>query len=227
VISPPNIQIPTRPIAPGTYWIGAGADDKFADASERPRRAVKLTCPLAFAVFPVTESEFAAFRDFGPLSDLPVVHVSWEDATAYAQWLAARTGLPWRLPTEAEWEIACRAGSHTIFAPGNTLTTSQANFLYDESGNRIGLGHRTPRGTYPPNAFGLEDMHGNVCEWCADPWLTPSSQNPPSAPDRVIRGGAWDHLPRLLRSSWRDHAPPSTRRDNLGFRLVHTLTPSP
>jgi formylglycine-generating enzyme required for sulfatase activity len=163
--------------------------------------------------------------------ELPVVDVSWTDAQAFCAWLAAETRNPWRLPSEAEWEIACRAGTDTPFSTGWGLSIEEANFLYDEEGERIGPGRRTAMRSYPANPWGLRDMHGNVCEWCADAWH-PSHERAASdgSPrigafdaDRVIRGGAWDLLPRLLRSSWRDGLPPQTRRDNLGFRLAVTL----
>ncbi|MDB6073602.1 MAG: hypothetical protein JWO89_1242, partial [Verrucomicrobiaceae bacterium] len=120
---------------------------------------------------------------------------------------------------EVEWEYACRAGSATIFAFGEALESPQANYLYDEHGFKVGPGSRTLPRSYPPNAFGLEDMHGNVCEWVADAWR-PSYVASPEDSLRVIRGGAWDYMPRLLRSAWRDSAPPKTMRDNLGFRVA-------
>jgi formylglycine-generating enzyme required for sulfatase activity len=146
--------------------------------------------------------------------------------------LTLATGIPFRLPSEAEWEYACRAGSSTVFPDGGNLAPDQANYLYDESGETIGPGALTPRGVYPPNAFGLRDMLGNVCEWTADVWHpdfhgAPTDGSPRfdgETPDRrVIRGGAWDHLPRVLRASWRDWAPESARWDNLGFRIAFTL----
>jgi formylglycine-generating enzyme required for sulfatase activity len=123
---------------------------------------------------------------------------------------------------QAEWEYCCRAGTTTIFAAGDVLEPAHANYLYDEHGLKIGPGTRTPPGTYPANAFGLEDMHGNVCEWTADAWR-PAYDGPPDDRHRTIRGGAWDYMPRLLRSAWRDFAAPGTMRDNLGFRIACDL----
>lgn len=200
-------MIAMREIPPGSYEIGAGEDDKFALDCERPRRRVRIPGGTLLGVFPVTE------REMGGSSDLPALGVSWLDAGAFCKRLSEETGRLFRLPYEAEWEVACRAGTTTPFWTGTTLPQSAANYLYDESGNRIGPGHRTPRGTYPANPFGFQDMTGNVLEWCADPWSAASA-------DRVLRGGAWDLLPRLLRSSWRDAAPPATRRDNIGFRIA-------
>jgi formylglycine-generating enzyme required for sulfatase activity len=140
----------------------------------------------------------------------------------YAAWLREQTGQPFRLLTEAEWEYCCRASTMTIFGTGDDIDPSQANYLYDEHGFKVGPGHRTPKGTYAPNAFGLEDMHGNVCEWVADVWR-PTHDAILCDGLRVIRGGAWDYMPRLLRSAWRDFASPETRRDNLGFRIACDL----
>jgi formylglycine-generating enzyme required for sulfatase activity len=108
------------------------------------------------------------------------------------------------------------------------MTPAAANFLLDENGTRIGLGHRTAVGSYPPNQFGLCDLHGNVCEWVEDTWH-PNYHGAPAdgtawigpGDDRhVVRGGAWDYLPRLLRSAWRDWRPADYRADNLGFRVA-------
>jgi len=219
-------------IPAGTCVIGESEADKFALDTERPAHVVRIAKPFRMAAFPVTVAEFREYasnlRDQGS-DELPVVNIDWHEAAGYCAWLASETGEPVRLPSEAEWEYACRAGTRTPFHTGWEITVAQANFLYDEVGHRIGLGRRTPSGTYAPNAYGLESMHGNVCEWCADVW------NPDynGAPDdgsartakgcdglRVIRGGGWDYLPRLLRSSWRDALSENSRRDNVGFRIA-------
>jgi len=189
---------------------------------------------VAIACDPVTELDYAPFAPghVEKPADLPVVNVSWHDANAFCAWLGERTGQVWRLPSEAEWEIACRGGTDTPFSTGGTLPPKAANYLYNESGERVGPGRRTAVGSYAPNAWGLHDMHGNVAEWCADAWR-PSYEGSaadgspcPGLPDstRVIRGGAWDLLPRLLRSACRDALPPDTRRDNVGFRVALTLS---
>lgn len=199
--------------------MGGREDDKFASAIELPRREVAVA-DFLLGRFPVTEAQWAAFRGTASDSVLPVAGISWYEAGEYADWFAMKTGLPCRLPTEAEWEYACRGGSGTIFPGGNDLSPAEANFLYDESGQPVGVGRRLPVGSFAPNAFGLHDMTGNVCEWTADPWRSLSGTDPDK---RTIRGGAWDHLPRLLRCSWRDWAPVDARFDNLGFRLAASL----
>jgi formylglycine-generating enzyme required for sulfatase activity len=218
----------------GTYEVGTRGQDRFASATERPLFGMSLPKPVAVACDPVTEREYATFapNHVEKPADLPVVNVSWPDANAYCAWLGAKTGYVWRLPSEAEWETACRAGTNSPYSTGDSLPLESANYLYNESGERVGLSNRTSPGKYPPNAWGLHDMHGNVAEWCADAWHpsldgaasdgSPRDGSPGSL--RVIRGGSWDLLPRLLRSSNRDALPPDTRRDNVGFRVALTLS---
>jgi formylglycine-generating enzyme required for sulfatase activity len=194
--------------------------------------------PFALARFPVTVAEFRAScpkHAADGETELPVVNVDWHDARAYCDWLSDTTGHNYRLPSEAEWEYACRAGSEGLFAFGPEIHSSQANFLYSESGERIGPGGRTPCGAHPANAFGFYDMHGNVCEWVEDMWHpnyvgAPADglpwQTAPSPTLRVIRGGAWDYLPRLLRSAWRDGLGETKRRDNVGFRVATSDLPA-
>lgn len=217
------IEGPRLVIVPaGRFTMGTEGNDRFANSTERPVHEVVIARSFAVSDFPVTEAQWSLFKIGTVSSPLPVVRVSWTDATAYAAWLRERTRRGFRLLTEAEWEYVCRAGSQTIFATGDDIAPTQANYLYDEHGFKVGPGHRTPEGHYKPNAFGLEDMHGNVCEWVSDSWR-PDYTAAPDDRNRVIRGGAWDYMPRLLRSAWRDFAAPTTRRDNLGFRIACDL----
>jgi len=220
-------------IPPGWFTMGETPGDKFASQVERPAHEVSISPGLAFSMGPVTVGEYRRFR-LGYLpdeeADLPAVYISWVDAAEYCAWLSLKTGRPYRLPSESEWEFACRASSIAVFAFGDDLTPAMANYLYSENGTRIGHGRRTPAGTYPPNIFGLHDVHGNVCEWVADVWH-PDYNGAPAEGSvwngggdlRVLRGGAWDYLPRLLRCSHRDCLPRHCRRDNVGFRIAVTL----
>lgn len=225
----------TLVVPAGAFVMGAAAHDKFTTDTERPAHRVSLAHPFALAKHPVTVAEFRAFAPgHAPADDpaWPVVDVNWRDAQAYCAWLRRETGEIYRLPSEAEWEYACRAGTTGPFATGAEITADDANFLYDETGARVGPGHRVAVGSYPPNAFGLHDTHGNVCEWVADAWHPNYDGAPvdgrarpatPHTPRRVIRGGGWDHLPRLLRCAGRDALPETARRDNVGFRVARTL----
>jgi formylglycine-generating enzyme len=166
----------------------------------------------------------------------PVVHVSWNDAVAYCKALSAKTGKKYRLPTEAEWEYACRAGSRTPFNTGQNLTTGQSNY------NGNGPYNNNPKGVYrqntvavnsfAPNRFGLYNMHGNVWEWCSD-WYSETYYDEckaqgvvtnPTGPStrsyRVIRGGSWNNPAELCRSAYRDYYAPDDRNSIVGFRPV-------
>lgn len=222
-----SMQMRYLTIPAGVFRMGGSCEDKFVTAVELPAREVKVAA-FELAVHPVTIGQWNAVMEanFDGDPDLPKTGVSYHEATAFAAGAGAR------LPSEAEWEYACRAGSATVFPQGGNLGADDANFLYDECGEVVGCGRPSPVGSHPPNAFGLHDMTGNVCEWTADLWH-PNYRNSPCDGSawleggqpgrRVIRGGAWDHLPRLLRASWRDWATESSRWDNLGFRIARDI----
>jgi len=239
-----NLTAPARALAlaavpPGNYLMGGVGEDKFVSAVELPRHSVTIQNGFALGTTPVTRGQWLEIFDHLPSAcaprlpdSCPIVGISYADTQGYLHELSSRDGVSYRLPTEAEWEYACRAGGPTVFPNGPQLSSADANFLYDENGGPIGPGKTTPVACYPANAFGLFDMLGNVCEWTADLWH-PGFEGAPADGSawtaggktgcRTIRGGAWDHLPRVLRSSWRDWAPESARWDNLGFRIARTL----
>ncbi|MEO0444474.1 MAG: formylglycine-generating enzyme family protein [Verrucomicrobiota bacterium] len=202
-------------IPSGRFWMGAIAGDKYADDSERPRREVWFRDAFYLSVAPISEEQWLRIMGEGRATSLPKVMVNVSDAHRFCQSLRERTEREFRLPTEEEWEYACRADSEQLFSGSNEISLAQANYLYSEAGNRIGVGKRVPIRSYPANEFGLFDMHGNVSEWTSSSWKKSVATN-----ELVIRGGAWDYLPRLLRCSCRDSLPESTRRDNVGFRIV-------
>lgn len=226
-----SMALPEFMIIPeGEFLMGENNEDKFANDTERPRHPVKIHS-FQMARSPVTLGEYRRFcagHEAGLPDAWPATMVSWEDAMEYCAWLGGGT----RLPSEAEWEYAARAGSRTHYPWGDTLSPSDANYYYGEDGSKVGCGHRTPPGLFPANRFGLFDMMGNVCEWTQDAWHSNYREAPESASPwteggreemHVLRGGAWDYLPRLLRVSWRDHLPASTRRDNVGFRIARSI----
>ena len=216
MIPPPTIVVPG-----GDFFLGALPQDKFANTTELPRRRVEVAS-FAMGVHPVTNGAWAAFAPgHTGDSDLPVTHVSWHEAQEFLAWLSSETGDSGRLPTEIEWEYACRAGSKTLFPQGEDLTPADANFLFDESIERVGPGGVTPVGTYPPNRWGFHDLLGNVNEWTASPWAQTHETDASTVPGSfTIRGGSWDGLPRLLRPSWRDGMEAGARGDHLGFRVA-------
>ena len=220
-------------IPPGWFTMGENPGDPFAAEAERPAHEVSISAGLALSVAPVTVAELRRFRasfltDEDP--DLPAVYISWIDATEYCAWLSLKTGLPYRLPSESEWEFACRAGSIAAFTFGDELTPHLANYLHSANGAPASPGQRTAAGAYRRNAFGLHDVHGNVCEWIADAWH-PNYVGAPGQGSvwngggdlRVVRGGAWDHLPGQMRSSHRDCLARDSRRHNVGFRIAVSL----
>ena len=156
-----------------------------------------------------------------------MVNVSWNDAVAFCQWLSRKEGKAYRLPTEAEWEHACRAGTTTRWSFGNDETALAQYAWFD--GNSSRSSH--PVGQKGASAWGLHDTHGNVWEWCADwfgqdyyaksPGLDPAG--PDSGESRVLRGGSWRDWPIGARSAFRSVYDPATRDNNLGFRLARTL----
>jgi formylglycine-generating enzyme required for sulfatase activity len=164
----------------------------------------------------------------------PVINVSWDNATAYADWMAKQTGQAYRLPTEAEWEYAARAGTTTPFYFGETISTNQANYngnsIYGKGREGVYRQKTVEVGQFPPNAWGLYDMHGNVDQWtcslydddygggeqrCAEPGT--------SGPC-VVRGGSWLNVPRGVRGAARFGNPPRHRNYTLGFRLARTFS---
>ena len=156
----------------------------------------------------------------------PVINVSWWDAQEYLEWLSGQTGERYRLLSESEWEYVARAGTTTPYNTGDRISTAQAN--YNEF-----RGKTVVVGSYPPNAFGLHDVHGNVWEWTDDCWSesyrgAPSDGTAWAGGDcgrRVLRGGSWSNEARNLRSAYRFRNTTGNRFNYFGFRVARTLTP--
>jgi formylglycine-generating enzyme required for sulfatase activity len=162
----------------------------------------------------------------------PAINVSWDDAQAYCRWLAAVTGKPYRLPSEAEWECCCRAGTETPFWRGASISTEQANYAYGGGAKGEYRQRTVPVDSFEANLWGLYQVHGNVWEWCQDAWHGSYEAAPDDgsarlqdadASRRVLRGGSWFNDPRFLRSACRDWFTTDFRDYVVGFRVVRTL----
>jgi len=165
--------------------------------------------------------------------NLPVEHVSWNDCQEFVKKLREKDKKLYRLPSEAEWEYCCRAGTKTPFHFGETISTDQANcngdFTYGEGKKGVYRKKTTPVGTFPANAWGLHDMHGNVWQWCQG-WYgdypkddATDPQGPEKGQDRVLRGGSWIYGPEYCRSAFRGWDEPGYRFINFGCRFCFCL----
>lgn len=229
-----------RWIEPGTFWMGAPDDEPEHGKDESPRHPVTLTHGFWLADTACTQEFWQTVKGSGRSHfrdnpENPVENVSWEQAQTFLARLRALFEIDTaRLPSEAEWEYACRAGTDTPFFFGANITPEQVNY----NGNHPYA--RAPKGLYrkktvpvkalPPNAWGLFGMHGNVFEWCQD-WFRPYSREPvidPTGPDtgdrRVMRGGCFTYMARAARSSYRDCKEPDYHYRHIGFRLA--ISPS-
>ncbi len=221
-------------IEPGTFMMGS-PEDESGRWSRETQHQVTLTQEYYMQTTEVTQGQWKAVMGSNPSSfsdcgdDCPVENVSWNDAQDFIDALNSMDQETYRLPTEAEWEYAARAGSTTAFANGQIMETGSG---YDPVLDSIGwYTYNSDSSTHPvaqkdPNAWGLYDMHGNVYEWVSDWYGTyPSSAvtdptGPASSTYRVVRGGSWSHGARLCRSAYRYSFSPGFRNRNYGFRLV-------
>lgn len=222
----------------GSFLMGSPQDEVGRYATESPQRLVTIAS-FAMGKFPVTQAQYEAVMGKNPSrfqqngANCPVERVTWDEAIAFCTRLSHLTGQTYRLPSEAEWEYACRANSITAFHTGKTLTTNQANydgsFVYHSEAKGEFRQRPTTVGSFPPNAFGLFDMHGNVWEWCADRWH-PNYRNAPTDGSawstdtatsyRVVRGGSWLNHPNECRSASRNRFSVDFRGETIGFRVV-------
>jgi formylglycine-generating enzyme required for sulfatase activity/serine/threonine protein kinase len=248
-------------IPAGTFTMGSPPVEADRHEYEGPQHQVEITTPLYLGVYEVTQAQYREVMGnnpshFSPTGGgkeevgnqdtdlLPVENVSWEDAVKFCERLSARpqekqSGRVYRLPTEAEWEYACRGGAsypYSVFHFGNAISSQQANFdgRYPYGGAAAGdyLGRTTKVGSYEPNKFGLFDMSGNVWEWCQDwygeNYYKASPRQDPQGPRngslRILRGGSWDVVGQLCRAAFRYGSVPGNRNRYFGFRVA---CPSP
>jgi formylglycine-generating enzyme required for sulfatase activity len=215
---PPMVVVPA-----GEFTMGSPPAEMEAEAQHR----VTIAYPFAVGKFAVTFVEWNACVKGGGCEGYqpddqgwgrrrrPVIDVSWDNAKAYVAWLAAKTGKPYRLLSEAEWEYAARAGTTTRFSVGDAITPAQANFNGGEEGAGASAVNRQktlPVGSFPPNAFGLYDMQGNADQWVEDCWhddytaaapIDGSAWTAGECGGRVLRGGSWEDSASELRASAR------------------------
>ena len=239
-------------IPAGSFLMGSAPSDLVA-SWEGPQTAVTLSYPYKMGKYEITQAEYTALMSNNPsyfsgVTNRPVERVTWANAMEYCrrltlrerQWGCLPEGWSYRLPTEAEWEYACRAGTATVFHYGTALRSGMANFdgvyEYDSTlgdlvnTNGVHLWKTMPVGSYAPNAWGLFDMHGNTWEWCLDWWssnLPGGTVTDPggalSGINRSVRGGGWGNDGKYCRSAYRLGASSEYSGNDLGFRVV--LTP--
>jgi formylglycine-generating enzyme required for sulfatase activity len=247
VVRGPDIDMKLVLIPAGKFVMGSPKDDKDRHPSEEPQHEVEVKA-FYLGAYEVTQGQYrkvtgtnpSCFSPTGEFSkyvrglntdDFPVEQITWYDAQAFCERLSAlprerAEGRVYRLPTEAEWEYACRAGTTTPYYTGDTISLDQAN--------TDGARHRlTPVGSYPPNPWGLYDMAGNVKEWCQDKATADYTRDgvaklaPEDKDGRCLRGGDWLALAWQCRSAKRGSCRPDYRQITLGFRVACDLRPEP
>lgn len=254
----PGIDLEMVYIPGGSFLQGSPPEERGDHTgSEKPQRSVTNKAFL-LSKYPITQAQWLAIASLPQVdidinadpafftgSNHPIERVSWYEAIEFCQRLSKATGRDYRLPSESRWEYACRAGTTTPFHAGETLTAAQANYYAafnpyadEPPGNYIT--RTTPVGSYPPNAFGLYDIHGNVGEWCADVWHRNYNRNPPldgqpwltlderihprHQKARLVRGGSWGDEANHCRSANRTFCLPEKRYSVLGFRVMAEIS---
>ena len=251
IVLPGGVPLEMVRIPAGSFQMGSPESERGGDSDEGPVHAVTIGYDFYLAKYEVTQAQWLALTgswpgpapstDYGLGDRYPAYNVSWDDAQRFIAALNAHltaTGqgpAAMRLPSEAEWEYACRAGTQTRFYFGDSLTVAdQCEYDGIRSQYMWYCGNNTPQGSRPvggllPNAFGLYDMSGNLWEWCEDDWNYGYSGAPADGSvwanelrtsRRVVRGGGWDYGAGICRSAFRGLDDPSTRNFNIGFRLA-------
>jgi formylglycine-generating enzyme required for sulfatase activity len=230
-----GIKLKMMYIPAGEFMMGARGGEEGAEENEYPQHLVRLSA-FFMSKYPVTQEQYRAIMGsnsaYFQSDKRPVERVNWHQAKEFCQKLSGKTGKSFNLPSEAQWEYACRAGTTTPFYFGETITTDLANYNGDYTyGDALTGQYREQTsnvGIFPPNAFGLCDMHGNVWEWCEDTW----HGNYDGAPDdgrawidrnnyrHVLRGGSWYVNPEYCRAASRVWLVDDDVPSDYGFRIV-------
>ena len=224
-------------IPPGSFMMGSSKEEKERKDDETQHK-VTLTKGYYLGAYHVTQEEWQAVMGNNPSffkgeKNLPVERISWDQCQDFCKKLREKDKKPYRLPTEAEYEFACRAGTTTPFHFGATISTDRANYHgdYSYADGKKGVYRKKsiPVGSFPPNAWGLYDMHGNVWSRCQD-WYgdypqkaVVDPQGPATGKDRVMRGGAWGIPPDSIRSASRYKLVPTWGDDAIGLRVCFSL----
>ena len=232
-------------IPAGEFLMGAPEDEPGSQGNERPQHSVEVP-QFLMGRSPITQVQWRVVAGYPQIerelnpdpsrfkgNNHPVEKVRWDDAQEFCQRLSAQTGKEYRLPSEAQWEYCCRAGTTTPFHYGETITSEIANY------RGIKIYNNGPKGEYreqtvevgmlPANEWGLHDMHGNVWEWCEDDWHSDYEGAPNDGSawvetdrksmSRLLRGGSWYNDPVVCRSSFRDYVSLVNRVNDIGFRV--------
>lgn len=245
-LCPAMIEVPES-----SFMMGSDPSESERSPDESPQHKVVIRYPFAVSRTKITFAEWDACvaqggcNRYSPSDETwgrgerPVLNVSWNDAQAYVQWLAQKTGKPYRLLSEAEWEYVARAGTSTAFNTGTCISPSQANLdhRFDYARCPVAangyIGKTVAANAYPPNMFGVYQMAGNLFEWVQDPWHEGYSGAPTDGRSwekggnpslKVVRGGSWYAIPASARSANRYAEPMDFRSDNVGFRVALSLS---
>ena len=232
---PGGVKMAFAFIGPGTFQMGSKKSEKGRYEHEGPRHKVNISRAFYMGQYEVTQGQWEAVMGKRPWKgkpfvqehpDHPAAHVSWKDVQAFVQKMNQDGGeLEFRLPTEAEWEYVCRAGTDTPWSFGKDVKLLKDHAWYEENSWNVEEKYGHAVGTKLPNPWGLYDMHGNVLEWVQN-WFSPygdGGETDPKGQDRgslrIYRGGGFNNT-RAVRSAWRGAGAPTFRSGRIGFRLV-------
>ena len=233
-----SIGMKFRLIPAGTFTMGSPEDEPDRGGDESQHR-VEISRDFYLGKYEVTQGEWKSVMGTEPWKgessvqegdDYAATYVSWEDAVAFCQKLSSRDGVEYRLPSEAEWEYACRGGSESAYSFGADASELGAHAWFNDNTDSVGEEYPHEVGQKRGNGFGLHDMHGNVWEWCGDyydsEYYSNSVKRDPVGPDegsdRVYRGGSWNNSSQLCRSAFRNGYSPDNRDYLLGFRVLRS-----